>query len=315
MGVMAASGITGEGGSLPEPKEVPETPEAPAPEQKTDFVPFARVEDASKPATRRGRGTLNEQAQQFVEERLNTRLQEFESKFSQERQGYDQRLQEAANYTRQQAETIARLQGQIEAIQARPATPATPAAPAADPDRLLEEAEEALTKNDLRTYHRKMTEAATARARGEVGAELKTLRADIEKRIPQPMDPFIASQMAANRNVAMAGPQGAEWVRIKDGELALRGMRPGPERMAKAFELADKEIEATRKPQRPAGFDQQAASALASVPTARPAGNGGKASPLDGYQPTELEKQVARDAGMTMEQYVKYKFPQKFLKR
>jgi hypothetical protein len=311
MGVLTARGLMSDDGSTaPEPAAAPAAaePEGGEAPTKPEFVPFAKVDGGRKPGSRR------EQAERAVEEKIEARIKDYDAKQAAERTAYEQRIQAADAARQEQAQEIARLRGAMEAIQARPATP-TVTAPAADPERLMEEAETALAAGDLRKYHAKVREATRAEAEQIADGRVKTMREELQRNQPAQVPWQIQSLVNQHRNVAMAGPQGLSWVEIKDRELALRGVPQGPQRLQKAFEMADKEIESVTKPTRPTGFSQDAAAALAATPTQRSNSTAAGGGSEPGYQPTEADKAVMDALKMKPTEFVKWKYPERWLKR
>jgi len=122
MGVLAARGITSDdpGAPPPEPRE-PTTPddetEAPAAEAKAAPIPLPKADAGKKPGSRRDR------AAHEMDERIEARFKDFESKFGQERQTYEQKIQ-------QQQQEMARMQGMLEEMRSRPAPQPVVQAPA-----------------------------------------------------------------------------------------------------------------------------------------------------------------------------------------
>ncbi len=152
---------------------------------------------------------------------------------------------------------------------------------------------------------------AKREAEGIFKPQLDAFKAEMEKRIPQQVPFEIQQLMLGHRNVAMAGPRGIAAVQLKDQELAFNGAPHGPQRMAKAFELADKMLAATQGNGRPAGYDQSAALALSGASTGgRGAGNGGGNG--GGVQLSGADVENARKAGMTPAEWVKWSDPQKY---
>lgn len=304
MGVLSAGAATGN--DTPNTVETDDTPvaesaePAAAPEsEKPTFVPFSAVEPR-KPGSRR------EKAQREVEELIDSRLKPMRETWDRDRQTYQQQLQQAQQES-------AQLRGQLEAMQRMPQQ--APQQQGPDPAKLTEEAIAALDKQDLATYHRKLQEAADARADRVAETKMQAMRKDLEARIPQQLPPMIQGLLARHHNVAMAGDRGAQAVMLKEQELGLYGMPQGQERTAKAFELADKFLESLKggQPQRPT-YSQESAQVLAAVPTQRPAATNGGGREA-GHELTQLEKDTAKAAGMTAEDYVRWKYPDRFLRR
>jgi hypothetical protein len=310
MGVLGITkGEANDDAPAPEPTQQEPAPEAPAaaPEKdKGEFVPYTAVEkQARQPGSRRSRAAAAE-----MEEFVSAKLKPLEENWKTERQRYEERL--AA-----QAQEFARMQGQLEALQRMPA-PAAPAAPAPelpDPDKLMQEAEAALDQRDIRTYHQKVAAANEARAMRLFEKQAAVMRKEIEAKIPPAIPPEVQVLMAKHPSVAMAGQMGIDAVMMKDRELQFYGARPGPQRLAKAFELADQLI-ALANGGVPASSQKNddAAQALSAVPTRRPTG-GGAPRADDGVHLTQLQLETAKAAGMSKEEYVRWMAPEKYRRR
>lgn len=313
MGVLTARGIMGPDGpgaaDVSEAHEAPEpggtdTPEKPAPEEKGEFVPFSQVERTRKPGSRRERAAAE------VEELISAKLKPLEDGWKSDRTSYEQRIS-------QHQQEVANLRGQLEAIQRMPPAPAPLRPEAPDPDKLMQEAEKALDEKDIRKYHEKVAQAVDARAERIAERRMAAMRQELQAQIPQQLPPEIQFLMSQHRNVAMAGPQGIEAVMIKDKELQLYRVPPGPQRMARAFELADKFLASVNGQQAQSSqntFDRSAATALSTVPVARQGGGGGGGKE-DGVTLTPLQLETVRNLGWTKEEYVKWLHPERHVKR
>lgn len=310
MGVLAARGITTDdpGAPAPEPRgpTVEAEPEAPEQQPKPEPIPLPKADAGRKPGSRRDRAAAE------LDERMEARLKDFETKVGQERLTYEQRIQE-------QQREMARLQGVLEEMRARPAPQPIVQAPAPvgpEPDDLRRQARKALAESNMEEWERLNNQANEIVADRRADAKLKAYREEFEKKIPPQVDPRLQTLIMSHQHVAMAGPQGLNWVQIKDQELGLRGVAPGPERLQRAFALADKEIEASKKPAPTPAFDQRAASALAGVPTNRPAGGGGNSSTEEMYTPTAQDKVVIDSyfKGNKTE-FMKWKYPERWMNK
>lgn len=306
MGVLTASGGMDDGGAPPAAPE-PQGEEAGAPEGGA--APAAAVEPDHAPSdyqpAKRARPSRREAA---IEEKINGRLGEFEKRWTTERQTLEQQLAEQRMHN-------ARLAGQLETLQRMPA----PAAPAPvrddrpDPAELRRQAKKALDDKDFDSYERLRDEATILDADRRNEERMKTFRTEIQQAIPQQAPPEIQFLMAQHRNVALNGQRGVQAVMLKDQELGIYGNPPGPERLSKAFELAEKMLAPRQAPARPQ-YSQDAASALSAVPVGRAAGAGGGG----GAEPeplTDLEKRTAKGAGMSEDDYRKWRNPDKFVRR
>lgn len=319
MGVLGVSGAMGGDGEGGAPRETGEESAAPAhepakqePEAKGEFVPYAEVDKQTRqPGSRRSRAAAAE-TEALITERLTGALKPFEERWGTERQTYQQQIA-------QQNEALARLSGQLEAMQRMPATAPPPKPDLPDPDKLMAEAEAALDAKDIRTYHQKMAAAGAARAERIADDRVAAVRKELEGRIPQQLPQEVQFLMGQHRNVAMAGQQGIEAVMLKDRELALYRHPQSPQRLAKAFELADKFLASVNGQAAQSSrqtYSQDAATALAAVPTTRPASGGGAGgSGEDGVTLTPLQLETIKNLGWSKQEYVKWLNPEKFVRR
>jgi hypothetical protein len=306
-------GGDGDGGTVrdePEEKAAPaaEPADKPEPEGKGEFVPYSSVTQQRQPGSRRSRAAQETEA--LINERLTGALKPLEERWGSERQTYQQQIA-------QQNEALARLHGQLEAMQRMPAAPPPPKPDLPDPDKLMQEAEAALDQKDIRTYHAKMGAAVEAKARRIAEEQVGAVRKEMEGRIPQQMPQEVQFLMAQHRNVALAGQAGVEAVMLKDKELELYRHPRSPQRLAKAFELADKFLAQVNGQTGTSsrGYSQDAAQALAAVPTSRPSSGGGGGTGDDGVTLTPLQLETIKNLGWTKQEYVKWLSPDKFVKR
>ncbi len=316
MGVLAVSGAMDSGGGGGSPRESAEPaadtgapePEKKEPEEKGEFVPYSAVTQQRQPGSRRGRAAA--EMEEMITSKVTGAIKPLEERWGTERTTYQQQIQ-------QQAQEIARLNGQFEAMQRMPQQPAAPAPAAPDPVKLMEEATAALDAKDIRTYHEKMAAAGEARAQRIAETAVAGVRRDLEGRIPQQMPQEVQFLMAQHRNVALAGPQGVEAVMLKDKELELYRVPRSPQRLAKAFELADKFLASVNGQGAASsrGYDQSSAQALAAVPTTRPASGGSSGGDGDGVHLTPLQLETIKNLGWSKAEYVKWLQPDKFIKR
>jgi hypothetical protein len=196
-------------------------------------------------------------------------------------------------------------------MQKMPAYQPQPAPRGPDHESLTREALDALDKQDLSTYHRKWGEAQRLIAETAAETRVKAAREEWERNQPRQLPPHIQTLLVRHPNVSSAGDRGAMAVQLKENELALYGVQQGPDRTAKAFELAEKFLESLKggQPQRPS-YSPDAAQALTSVPTARPAAAGSSGGE-PGVHLTELQRSTARAAGMSSAEYVRWMDPGK----
>jgi hypothetical protein len=300
MGVLSASGTISEDGSMPAAEVVPEDPPAATP-PAADEAPS----DYQAPEKRR-QGSRRAAAEAAVDDKIKSHLGEFEKKWTTERQTYEQQLQE-------QRQQNARLAGQLEAMQRMPAPAPVPVAEGPDPAELRRQAKKALDDKDFDSYERLRDQAAEIAADRKVEERVSRVARELRAEIPQQAPPEIQFLMTQHRNVALNGQRGVQAVMLKDQELGLYGTPPGPERVAKAFELADRMLAPRQQPGRPQ-FSQDGAAALAAVPTGRPSGGAGAGGEA-GEPLSSLEKETAKAAGMTEADYKKWKSPDKFIRR
>lgn len=280
---------------------------APAKEEKSEFVPFSAVEkQARQPGSRRSRAAAD------METFLAEKLKPLEEGWKSERTKLEERLSA-------QSQDYARLQGQFEAMQRMPAPQpqwVQPQPELPDPDKLMREAEKALDDKDIRVYHEKLSQAHEARSARMLEAQAQTMRAEFERRIPQQMPPEVQYLMAKHPKIAMAGPMGVDAVIMKDRELQFYRQPPGPQRLAKAFELAEQLMDQVNG-QQPApsqrGYSQDSAQALSAIPTARTVSGGGRKE--DGVELSPLQLQTIKDLGWSREDYVRWQNPERFRKR
>jgi len=277
---------------LPERDDAPEAVEQAQPEAKGEFVPMSKIEP-KKPGSRRSR----------AEEQIDARFRSYEEERKREREEYQQTL-------RQQAEQVARLTGQLEALQKMPMQTPVAAQNRPDPADLRRRAREALQEGRFDDYERLNTEAVELIAEQKAEARAEAIRKELQERIPQPVNPMIQFLLNQHPAVAMAGERGARAVMLKEQELDLYGVPPGPQRTQKAFELANQWL-AGQQPTPPARYSQDTAASLAGVPTGR-SGNGSAAGQESGVTLTPVQLEAARNAGMTPAEYARWMNPQKY---
>jgi hypothetical protein len=302
MGVLTAGAATGNDtpADVSDDHEEPAAAEPAPAEEKREFVPFSAVEaQGRKPGSRR------DKAEKEVSALIDERIKPFRETWDKDRQSYEQRIQQAQ-------QDAAQLRGQLEAMQKMPAYQPQPAQRGPDPEALTREALDALDKQDLSTYHRKWGEAQRLIAETAAESRVKAAREEWERSQPRQLPPYIQTLLVRHPSVSAAGDRGAMAVQLKENELALYGVQQGPDRTAKAFELAEKFLESLKggQPQRQS-YSPDAAQALTSVPTARPAaasGSGGE----PGVHLNELQRNTARAAGMSNAEYVRWMDPEKF---
>ena len=299
MGALGVSGKTGED-HIDSPAAVEGDQPAGEAEPQGEFVPAAALVPES-PTSRRDRQWR---------ERVEQHLKPIKEEWTQKEQTYQQQLEAERRERQQQAEELARMRGAIETMQRQPQQ-TQQAAPRLDPEKLYAEADAALEANDIRTYNQK--NRAAARLEAEIAAEAKVAaaRQEFERRIPAQLPPHIQTAMYQNQHVAAAGEKGIRAVIRMEQELEDDGMPPGPARTQKAFQLVNEKLgKAGKAPARPA-YSQDSAAALAGIPTGRAPAGGGRGSE-EGVRLTAAESAAAKAAGMSAEEFTKWKDPHRY---
>jgi hypothetical protein len=199
-----------------------------------------------------------------------------------------------AELSRRDAE-IARLRGSYEALQPL-IQQQQQARQAAEPtaDDLDRQADAALDQGQYSEYRRLLREASDVRTEQKIAA----LRKELAPQQQQGTNPVIGAMLASSKAVLSAGERGMALVRIKDAELGVMGYQDNPDRWQRAFQMAEAQLGAANTSN---GYTQQAAGALAAVPTSRASGT--KSSRGPGVELSDLEKDWARRAGMSNEEY------------
>lgn len=290
MGVLGAAGLTGND----VPDNEPEAPEAAEPEAALEksgpenFVPQSALEP-KKPSRR----------QAATEAAVEAKLAEFRDTWTKNQQTYEQRLAE-------QREEMARMRGELEATRRMPQQAPAPQAQEEDPRELRRQARELLDAGKYDQYEEMSHRAAVIAARRETAKDFDAKLEEVKRSIPQQVDPQLQFLISQHRNVALNGQRGMQAVMLKDQELGLYGVPPGPGRVQKAFELADKMLQSGQQQH----SSTDVATALSAVPTARPAASNGGGEP--GVTLTPLQEDTRRAAKMSREEYVKWANPQKY---
>lgn len=193
---------------------------------------------------------------------------------------------------------IARLRGSYEAIQPLIQQRQAPTAERSF-EQVVSESKAALDRGDLDTYHAKVFEAADIRAmqkfEEKYGKQLQQQQAP-----QQSGNPLVAALMASHPHV-MSSPNGEALVRHHAEGLVLEGAQPSPALLARAFKEVNDRLAAKAKEKEPPQFDTNASRALSGPPPSRTNGKSGGQGP--GVELTELEKQWAKQADMTLEEY------------
>jgi hypothetical protein len=267
------------------------------------FVPAEKL----KPETRRTR------AKEQISTEVETWRKNFEETVTRERQTWQQEREADRARLQQQAEAMARMQGALEEMRSRPVYQA-PQQQGPDPKKLFAEAKAALAAGNMDEYHDRQMAAYEAMAEAKAANAVKTAQTEWQRTQPPQIRPDVMALLGVHPNVAKVGlDRGLAFVANKEDTLALYGWQKGPQRTAKAFELAEKELAAGQQQGgRPAGFDQGAAAALSGAPSARggaPTNGGGNAA---GVHLTGERLEAQRRSGMSPEDYVKWSDPHKY---
>jgi hypothetical protein len=191
---------------------------------------------------------------------------------------------------------IARLRGGFEALQPliqQQQQQRQAALPNAD--ELDRQADQALDRAEYSEYRRLLREASDMRTEEKIAALRKELAPQQQQQGPNPV---IAALLTQSQAVLSAGARGMELVRIKDAELGVMGYQDNPDRWRRAFQMAEAQLGANGNGSQ---FTQQAAGALAAVPTSRSSAAKGSRGP--GVELSDLEKDWAKRAGMSNEEY------------
>lgn len=297
---MGALGVTGKtsGEEHIDPVE-PEQAEGAAPSDE-GFVPAAQLVPETQ-ASRRER---------LWKERVEGHLAPIKEEWNKKEQTYQQQLEEERRQRQEQAQMLARLQGQFEAMQRQPqAVQQVPSRP--DPAKLYEEAEAALANNDIRGYHAKNREAMKLEAEALADSKISAVRAELQKQIPPQMPPHIQQLMFQNPAVAAAGERGVRALIRMEQELEDEGVPPGYARTKQAFEAVNAKL-AKPKAQPRQQFSQESAAALSGIPTAR-ASTGTAPSSEEGVRLNDAQKAAMKAGGFkSAEEYMKWTDPHKY---
>lgn len=169
------------------------------------------------------------------------------------------------------------------------------------PEQLFAEADRLLDAGDVVAYRAKQAEAVALKAYEAVQTRIPQQQSQPQQQGPQ-IDPVV--MMLGAQHQVYPGTREWQLATIEDQRLALLYNLPaGPERYARAFAAAA----ATKQSQQAPGYSQQAAGALAAVPTNRASSAPAKSEPGINVKPEMYErmKQNARLAGMSFDEYVK----------
>jgi hypothetical protein len=209
-----------------------------------------------------------------------------------------------AEFARRDQE-IAMLRGEISARLSQPQViqqqaPTAPAGP--DPAELRRQARQALDNKDFSEYERLSELATIERVKREFEPRFAQVQAPAQQQ-QGGMSPQ-AMAWAAQYPDVMTHQNGLQLAIIEDAKLHHMGHQPGPARFKAAFEAARATITGGQKPAAPQ-YSQQSAAVLSGVPTSRsPAGGGGEGQG-PGVVLTPQEKDIARKAGMSLDEFAK----------
>lgn len=296
MGVLTAAGIAGVEQPDVEARTTDLPDEAPPANEPENYVSEARVQ--------RQAGSRRRQVEDRVDERLKA-FEELQAK----------REQDLFGKVNQLAEQNARLTGMLEAFQRQPppAAPAAPKPPEESPEELLEKAGKLLEEGKWQEYERTRLKASEVVADRRVREVEERMQRKLDEQRSQQISPALQQLIFEHKAVAKAGPRGLSLVQIKDQELGVAwNLPPGPERVTKAFELAEATLANEGKSKQSTGYSSDSAAALAAVPTNRP--TAGKSAAGEGYTLTAQQLAAAKAAGMTKEEYVRWLHPEKYVK-
>lgn len=307
MGVRDALGMTGV--QRPEPKvnAEPETPEPEAQLEPETPEPEGGQDggDVADPGVHEGSRRYHK-VQELIERQVGTLNQTWEQRLAQMQTDAQQR-------TAALEQQLAHTRGQLEAYQKAP--PFQSQTPQKDPGELQRLARQQLQAGNIDEYERLNQEAADIRYEAIRRRDREEILAEVQKRIPQQVDPYVSALIGQHPHVAAAGPQvGNGLVELKLRELQLYGHRPGPETLRTAFKMAEDILAARSKGTPAPQFDRSAAGALAAhVPTGRTAGAGeGGGARTEAPKLSQMERNAARARNMTDEEYHLWKTdPQK----
>lgn len=313
MGVLGVSGA-GDGSQHIDP------PEAEATETATEGGDQQARNEAGQfvPAEKLQPETAASRRERQWQERVSNYVKPIEERLTGEVNTYKQQLEEERRQRAEQAQALARLQGQIEAMQRQPATqPQAQQPQGPDPAELRRKAREALRADNIDEYERLHAEANEIIADRKAEARVKAFQQEFQKNLPPQVPPHIQSLLYQSPNVAAAGDKGiATVVHLERGlELGLvpgePTMPPGYARTQRAFQLANESLgpKKTTPPAAPA-YSRESASALSGVPTGRPGPSAarGEGVRLNAAQEAAMKAGGFKDA----EEYLKWTDPHKY---
>mgnify|MGYP001572384143 CR=1 FL=1 len=193
----------------------------------------------------------------------------------------------------------ARLHGEIRGYMQRPAQQQVEARPdpGPDPDKLLEEANDALDNKDFAKYQKKFLEASSARARRDVMGLIPQQQQGYQG--PPPLNPVLQAVMSQYADV-LSDPRGVPMSQAQDRVLEAQGLPDGPDRWNRAFTETRRILGKTQQ-QRP-GFSKDNRAILSGVPSN---GSAERENEGPGVRLTKSERETAKKFRMSEEAYAK----------
>jgi hypothetical protein len=253
------------------------------PEVETEAAPVS-PEPARTPISRRRKAAEAQEATLKAVESLKEELAQERATAREDRE----------RYARESAEMRGQIQGWMSSRpqqeQKREEGP--------DPDKLFEEANQALDRRDYSTWQKKQADAISARAVRDVMARMPAQQAQQPQ--VNPMLYGIASQYAdvVGNRVAMRAAQNHDLL------LAEQGVPEGPERWKKAFEEGKRYLGQGASPQGQS-FSSKSRQVLGGRPAGRTAaGGGGKGEP--GVTLSKAELDMAKKFRMSADEYAQH---------
>jgi hypothetical protein len=271
---MGALSVTGRNSDEGQPLDDDAHEAAPAEREAPPEHPTEQ--DRTVPASQLLPETAASRRERLWQERVHAQVKPIEERFTNELRTRDEQLAAERQARAQQAETLARLQGQIEAMQRQPAQQqAQPQGP--DPDKLFADADEALRNNDISGYHAKQRAAYQVLATRQAQEAARQVREEIQRSLPPQVPPQIQALLFNSPHVRDAGDKGIRAVIRMEQELEDEGVPQGYARTAEAFKRVNEKLTPKAKATPPARpqYSQDAAAALSAIPTSRGAASSG----------------------------------------
>jgi len=232
-----------------EPQETPhEEPQVETPQEGLSPEQFPKVTPQQSRRTRARESN----------ERLLAEFTGLKETITKERETYAERLQRIETEN-------ARLYGELRGYMQRPTQQAQQdrqVDPGPDPEKLLEEANEALDNRDFAKYQKKFAESVRASAVRDMQSRAPQPQQQYQG--PPPVNPVLAAVMSQYTDV-VTDPRGIPMAQAQDRVLDAQGLPDGPDRWNRAFTEARRVLgkKATNgKPQ----FSQDNRQVLSGVP-------------------------------------------------